>query len=161
MDSEQSATDSNELIDQSDDSSSAQAVVNQRRVMFNTSQSSKGKGHRLGDGSANTNEPMDMDVGGDKDEEDEEDMDQDDDDDDDANDNNMNVNMFPLRGFGQPRPGRPHPLARGANRGEGGVCMYLYQCMYRLCAMVAIFSSHKFTFLCDKLAQCGHITANK
>ncbi|XP_064401997.1 uncharacterized protein LOC135347837 isoform X2 [Halichondria panicea] len=119
VDSEQSATDSNELIDQSDDSSSAQAVANppkQRRVMFNTTQSSKGKGHRLGDGSANTNEPMDMDVGGDKDEDDEEDMDQDDDDDDDAKDNNMNVNMFPLRGFGQPRPGKPHPLARGANR---------------------------------------------
>ena len=135
MDSEQSATDSNELIDQSDDSSSAQAVANppkQRRVMFNTTQSSKGKGHRLGDGSANTNEPMDMDVGGDKDEDDEEDMDQDDDDDDDAKDNNMNVNMFPLRGFGQPRPGKPHPLARGANRGEGGVCVLVPVCAQNL-----------------------------
>ncbi len=79
-----------------------------------------------------------MDVGGDKDEEDEEDMDQDDDDDYDANDNNMNVNMFPLRGFGQPPPGRPHPLARGANRGEGGVCVHLYQCVPRICTVLAI-----------------------
>ena len=110
MDSEQST---NEAIDQSDDSISAQAVANpskQRRVMFDTGQSSRGKGHRLGDGSADNNEPMD--VGGDKDE-DEEDMDQDGDD--------MNVLTLPLRGLGNPPPGRPHPLARGANRGEAGV----------------------------------------
>ncbi len=97
--------------------------------MFDTGQSSRGKGHRLGDGSADNNEPMD--VGGDKDE-DEEDMDQDGDD--------MNVLTLPLRGLGNPPPGRPHPLARGANRGEAGVFISFFFYYFSIVVMV---KSHK------------------
>ncbi len=78
----------------------------QRRVMFGTGQSSRGKGHRLGDGSVEE-EPMD--IGGDKELEDD-DMSYDDDDD-------SEVLPGPLRGLGLPPPGRPHPLARPAGRG--------------------------------------------
>lgn len=92
------------------DQISIETPPKQRRVMFGSGQSSKGKGYRLGDGTGSVEEEP-MDVGGDKEESEEEDMSDDE------------ILPRPLHGLRHPPPGRPHPLARAADRGITTLCV--------------------------------------
>lgn len=86
-----------------------ESAPKQRRVMFGRGQGSKGRGYRLGDGTGNVDvhvEPIPMER--DRDESSDDDMSVEDD-----------VLQHGMRGLGlPPPPGRPHPLARAADRGK-------------------------------------------